>query len=153
MTIFLTVLHVMVSIVLIVVVLLQHGKGADIGAVFGGGASSTVFGSRGAGNFLTKLTTGSALVFMVTSLSLAYLSNASRTRGIFEDRPATTAPAPAQGGEAPAAEAPTGGFEEVKPAEPAKPEAAAQAKPEAAAPSEKPADAASEKAPEPAKKP
>src|SRR6185295_13037086 len=125
MTIFLTVLHVMVSIVLIVVVLLQHGKGADIGAVFGGGASSTVFGSRGAGNFLTKLTTGSALVFMVTSLSLAYL-NKSGSHDIFEDQPApaANAPAPEAAGEAPAAaEAPAGGFEEVKPAEPAKPEA------------------------------
>src|SRR6185295_12341235 len=120
MTIFLTVLHVMVSIVLIVVVLLQHGKGADIGAVFGGGASSTVFGSRGAGNFLTKLTTGSALVFMVTSLSLAYLSEKGGARDIFQNQPATTAPAPA----APAANdeakpagepAPAGGFEEVKP--------------------------------------
>jgi preprotein translocase subunit SecG len=128
-TIFLTVLHVMVSIVLIVVVLLQHGKGADIGAVFGGGASSTVFGSRGAGNFLTKLTTGSALVFMVTSLSLAYLSNAGGSRGIFEDQPAPAATAPAPG-EAPAEPAaPGGGFEEVKPAEPAKPEAAAPAEP------------------------
>jgi preprotein translocase subunit SecG len=129
-TIFLTVLHVMVSIVLIVVVLLQHGKGADIGAVFGGGASSTVFGSRGAGNFLTKLTTGSALVFMVTSLSLAYLSNSGGTRGIFEDQPAPAATAPAPAGEAPAApEAPNGGFEEVKPAEPAKPEASAPVEP------------------------
>jgi preprotein translocase subunit SecG len=64
MTIFLTVLHVMVCLVLIVVVLLQRGKGAEIGAVFGGGAGSTVFGSRGAGNFLTKLTTGAAIVFM-----------------------------------------------------------------------------------------
>ena len=145
MTIFLTVLHVMVSIVLIVVVLLQHGKGADIGAVFGGGASSTVFGSRGAGNFLTKLTTGSALVFMVTSLSLAYLSNTAGTRGLFEDQPAApAAAAPAPAGEAPAApEAPNGGFEEVKPAEPAKPEASA--KPEAPAPAAP--------APEGAKKP
>jgi preprotein translocase subunit SecG len=157
-TIFLTVLHVMVSVVLIVVVLLQHGKGADIGAVFGGGASSTVFGSRGAGNFLTKLTTGSAFVFMVTSLSLAYLSNTSGTRGIFEDQPAAPASAPAPSATAPAPEAPQGGFEEVKPAEPAKPEAAAPAKPEAsAAPApapaaEKPA-AAPEKAPEGEKKP
>jgi preprotein translocase subunit SecG len=55
----------------VVVVLLQHGKGADIGAVFGGGASTTVFGSRGAGNFLTRLTTGAALLFMVTSLVLS----------------------------------------------------------------------------------
>ncbi|RIL07871.1 MAG: preprotein translocase subunit SecG [Proteobacteria bacterium] len=130
MTLFLTVLHVMVSLVLIVVVLLQHGKGADIGAVFGGGASSTVFGSRGAGNFLTKLTTGSALLFMVTSLSLAYLSNTG-SEGLFEDQaPAATAPAPEATGEtAPAAEAPAdGGFQEVKPAEPtAQPQAAAPA--------------------------
>jgi preprotein translocase subunit SecG len=103
---------------------------ADIGAVFGGGASSTVFGSRGAGNFLTKLTTGSALVFMVTSLSLAYPLELGRhardLRG--SAAPAATAPAPA--GEAPAApEAPNGGFEEVKPAEPAKPEASAPAEP------------------------
>jgi preprotein translocase subunit SecG len=141
-TIFLTVLHVMVSVVLIVVVLLQHGKGADIGAVFGGGASSTVFGSRGAGNFLTKLTTGSALVFMVTSLSLAYLSNTGATRGIFEDQPAAPASAPAPGATAPAPAEPQGGFEEVKPAEPAKPEAAAPAKPEAsAAPAPAPAEA------------
>ena len=83
MTIFLTVLHVMVCLVLVVVVLLQHGKGADIGAVFGGGASSTVFGRRGAGNFLTKLTTASALIFMMTSLSLAYLANTSGTSDLF----------------------------------------------------------------------
>ena len=72
MTIFATVLHVMVCLILIVVVLLQRGKGAEIGAVFGGGASSTVFGSRGAGNFLTKLTSGAAVVFMLTSLYLSY---------------------------------------------------------------------------------
>ena len=72
MTIFLTVLHVMVCVILIVVVLLQRGKGAEIGAVFGGGASSTVFGSRGAGNFLTKLTSGAAVIFMLTSLILSY---------------------------------------------------------------------------------
>jgi preprotein translocase subunit SecG len=139
-TIFLTVLHVMVSLVLIVVVLLQHGKGADIGAVFGGGASSTVFGSRGAGNFLTKLTTGSALLFMVTSLSLAYLSNTAGTDGLFEDRPAAAAPAPAEAG-APAAEAPApGGFEEVKPPTPAEPEASAPSAQAPAAPVTPPAE-------------
>lgn len=144
MTIFLTVLHVMVSLVLIVVVLLQHGKGADIGAVFGGGASSTVFGSRGAGNFLTKLTTGSALLFMVTSLSLAYLSNSAGTDGLFENRPAAAAPAP----EAPAAGAPptageapaAGGFEEVKPPAPAEPEASAPSAQAPATPSAPPAE-------------
>jgi preprotein translocase subunit SecG len=72
---FLVVLHVMVCFVLILVVLLQRGKGSDMGAALGGGGGNTVFGSRGAGNFLTKLTTGSAVVFMVTSLSLAYLGH------------------------------------------------------------------------------
>jgi preprotein translocase subunit SecG len=67
------VLHFMVCFVLITVVLLQRGKGSDLGAALGGGGANTVFGSRGAGNFLTKLTTGSAIVFMLTSLSLAYL--------------------------------------------------------------------------------
>ena len=85
MTIFLTVLHVMVCLVLIVVVLLQRGKGAEIGAVFGGGAGSTVFGSRGAGNFLTKLTTGAAVVFMLTSLSLAYFATEGSESTLFEE--------------------------------------------------------------------
>ncbi len=85
MTLFLTVLHVLVCIIIIVVVLLQRGKGADIGAVFGGGGSSTVFGSRGAGNFLTKLTTGAAIVFMLTSLSLAYFAEQDTRSTLFED--------------------------------------------------------------------
>ncbi len=67
-----TILHISACIGLIAIVLLQHGKGADIGAAFGGGASNTVFGGRGAGNFLTKLTTGSVIVFMTTSLVLSY---------------------------------------------------------------------------------
>ena len=71
---FLLVLHVMVCLVLILVVLLQRGKGSDMGAALGGGGSNTVFGSRGAGNFLTKLTTGAAIGFMLTSLSLSYLT-------------------------------------------------------------------------------
>jgi preprotein translocase subunit SecG len=85
MTIFLTVLHVMVCLVLIVVVLLQRGKGAEIGAVFGGGAGSTVFGSRGAGNFLTKLTTAAAIVFMLTSLTLAYFAQEGSEGTLFEE--------------------------------------------------------------------
>jgi preprotein translocase subunit SecG len=75
MTSFLIALHVIVCFVLILVVLLQRGKGGDAGAALGGGGSNTVFGSRGAGNFLTKLTTGSAIIYMLTSLSLAYLGN------------------------------------------------------------------------------
>jgi preprotein translocase subunit SecG len=75
---FLIVLHVMVCFVLILVVLLQRGKGSDMGAALGGGGSNTVFGSRGAGNFLTKLTTAAAIGFMLTSLSLSYLSQEAK---------------------------------------------------------------------------
>jgi len=74
----------MVCIFLIAVVLLQRGKGAEIGAVFGSGASSTVFGGRGAGNFLTKLTTASAAVFMGTSLTLSYLWTVGSGDRLFE---------------------------------------------------------------------
>jgi preprotein translocase subunit SecG len=80
----LVVLHVVVCIFLIAVVLLQRGKGAEIGAVFGGGASSTVFGSRGAGNFLTKLTTASAVVFMLTSITLSYRWGRDSDERLFE---------------------------------------------------------------------
>jgi preprotein translocase subunit SecG len=66
--------HLLACLILVAVVLLQHGKGADIGSAFGGGASQTVFGSRGAGNFLTKLTAGAAVAFMLTSLTLSYFS-------------------------------------------------------------------------------
>ena len=81
----LTVLHVIACFVLIAVVLLQRGKGAEMGAVFGGGASSTVFGSRGAGNFLTKLTTGFAVIFMLTSLSLSYIGTRTSGDQLFEE--------------------------------------------------------------------
>ncbi len=80
----LSVLHVIVCFFLIAVVLLQRGKGAEMGAVFGGGASSTVFGSRGAGNFLTLLTKICAAVFMLTSLSLSYLYTEQAGEGLFE---------------------------------------------------------------------
>jgi len=73
MSVVVTVLHVIVCVFLIAVVLLQRGRGAQVGAVFGGGGGATMFGGRGAGNFLTKLTTGAAVVFMLTSLSLAYM--------------------------------------------------------------------------------
>ncbi|RUR11231.1 preprotein translocase subunit SecG [Legionella septentrionalis] len=65
--------HVVVAIVIIGLVLIQHGKGADIGAAFGSGASNTLFGSQGTGGFLFKLTGGLALTFFVTSLSLSYM--------------------------------------------------------------------------------
>lgn len=65
--------HVAIAIALVVLVLLQQGKGAEAGAAFGGGASQTVFGSQGSGNFLAKLTGVLAAVFFATSLGLAYL--------------------------------------------------------------------------------
>ncbi|KKN30351.1 hypothetical protein LCGC14_0834820, partial [marine sediment metagenome] len=66
------VVHVVIAVALVGLVLIQQGKGADAGAAFGGGgASQTVFGSQGSGNFLTRMTTLLALVFFVTSVSLA----------------------------------------------------------------------------------
>jgi preprotein translocase subunit SecG len=68
---FILIVHVIVAATVIGLVLIQHGKGADIGAAFGSGASNTVFGSQGTGNFLFKLTAILALTFFVSSLSLS----------------------------------------------------------------------------------
>ncbi len=81
MTTFLTILHICSGLSLILIVLLQTGKGATMGAAFGG-SSQTVFGSAGAGGFLGKLTTGVAILFMVTSLTLATLSSKKTTSSI-----------------------------------------------------------------------
>ena len=70
----LLVLQVIVAVGLIGLILIQHGKGADAGAAFGSGASSTVFGSQGSSNFLTKTTAILAFVFLANSLGLAYIS-------------------------------------------------------------------------------
>jgi preprotein translocase subunit SecG len=70
---FLIVVHIIVSVIMISVILLQAGKGAEIGAAFGG-SSQTIFGSRGPGTFLSRLTVAAAVIFMLTSLSLAVLS-------------------------------------------------------------------------------
>ena len=67
--------QVLLSISLIVLILMQHGKGADAGAAFGSGASATVFGARGSGNFLSRATTIIAVLFFVVCLSLAYISS------------------------------------------------------------------------------
>ena len=74
MTIALTILHVLVSLFLIAVVLLQSGKGAEMGASFGSSGSQSVFGAGGGTSFLSKLTTSAAVIFMLTSLTLAYIS-------------------------------------------------------------------------------
>ena len=79
------VLHVAVCIALIMIVLLQTGKGADMGAAFGGGASQTLFGSTGASTFLGKATTVVAVVFMITSLWLAYSSRHGTGESIMVD--------------------------------------------------------------------
>ena len=79
-----TVLHVMAAFCLILTVLLQAGKGAAMGSGLGAGSSQTMFGSSGAGNFLTKLTTGIAILFMVTSLTLATFSNNNKSRSVIQ---------------------------------------------------------------------
>jgi len=67
-------IHMLVAILIVVLVLIQRGKGADAGAGFGGGASGTVFGSRGSGSFFSRATAVLATVFFGTSLTLAYLA-------------------------------------------------------------------------------
>ncbi|MBL8382241.1 MAG: preprotein translocase subunit SecG [Burkholderiales bacterium] len=67
-------LHVVAAIGVIVLVLLQHGKGADMGAAFGGGSAGSLFGATGSANFLSRLTAVLATVFFLTSLSMAYLA-------------------------------------------------------------------------------
>jgi preprotein translocase subunit SecG len=73
MLIAIAIIHLLASIAMILVVLLQTGRGSEIGAAFGGGASNTLFGSSGTSGFMTKMTTGVVVVFMVTSLLLAYI--------------------------------------------------------------------------------
>lgn len=71
------VLHVLVAIAIISLVLLQHGRGADVGAAFGSGSSNTMFGSVGALPFLLKLTAICAVVFFATSITLSYMASAN----------------------------------------------------------------------------
>ena len=73
MIIFLTIIHVIVSVFMIAVILLQQGKSADLAGAFGGQGSHTAFGPRGAANLLTRMTTWAAIIFTVTSISLFVL--------------------------------------------------------------------------------
>lgn len=91
---FLSVLHVIVGLFLILVVLLQAGKGAAMGASLGSAGSQAMFGSSGAGNFLTKLTTGAAIIFMLTSLSLAVVSSKKDQDSVIQEMETTTEQAP-----------------------------------------------------------
>lgn len=100
-------LHVLVAVALIAVVLLQSGKGADIGAAFGGGSSQTVFGGRGAATLLHKVTTGAAILFMLTSLSLAMYKGEQRA-SVIREEPAAPASTPSPAAPPAAAPAPAG---------------------------------------------
>ena len=91
------VIHILVCITLIGVVLLQQGKGADVGAVFGG-SSQTLFGASGAGNLLTKVTGVCAAIFFATSLILAYSSSHRATGSIFEGSHLPAGAIPAKAG-------------------------------------------------------
>ncbi len=115
MSIILIIMHVIVSIALIMIVLLQTGKGADMGAAFGGGSSQTLFGSTGASTFLSKATTVAAVVFMLTSLSLAYMSTHKTGESIMTDKKAPIE-------------------QQAAPAAPAAPEKSSKPKPETSQP-------------------
>lgn len=117
----LVIVHIVACLSLILVVLLQVGKGQSIGAAFGGGGSSqTLFGSRGPATFLSHLTTGAAAVFMVTSLLLAYMSmNVGQGSAITDKAPpAVTEPAPttSPAGPSPTESAPPAGESAPAPA-------------------------------------
>jgi preprotein translocase subunit SecG len=119
------IIHVVVSLALICIVLLQHGKGAGIGAAFGG-SSQTVFGSTGAAPFLAKLTAAAAILFMLTSLGLTFLGRqqeASVMRGAGKPPATQSAPAVPSKQAAPAippAAAPASPGEKAPPAGPGK---------------------------------
>lgn len=91
--------HVLICIMLVVLVLLQQGKGAEMGAGFGSGASNTVFGSQGATPFLIKVTLGLAAFFFITSLTLNYLTakrvKSAQTSAVPTDIPVSTSQQPA----------------------------------------------------------
>ncbi len=87
-------IHTLIALVLIVLILVQRGKGAEIGAAFGSGASQTVFGARGAASFLTRTTAILATCFFATSLGLAYLyGEVSERRSVTEAVPENVVPA------------------------------------------------------------
>ncbi len=94
MTTLLLIAHILVSLFLIAIVLLQHGKGADIGATFGG-SSQSVFGTEGPVPLLNKITTFAAIVFMGTSISLAYISANKGSGTVMEDIPKQQSSVPA----------------------------------------------------------
>ncbi len=106
------VFHVLVALAVIGLVLLQHGKGADMGSGFGGGSSGSLFGASGSANFLSRATAVLATVFFLTSLGLAYLAThkPKATGGVMDAvKTESAAPAAAKKADVPAGEAATGG--------------------------------------------
>ncbi len=115
------VLHLIVCLFLIFIILIQSSKGAEMGAAFGG-SSQTLFGGAGPAGFMAKLTTTAAIGFMLTSLTLAYMSSTNRTSGI--EIPATQTPVQAPGEAIPGAVIPEATGPEAVTPEAAAPEAA-----------------------------
>ena len=115
MEIALIVLHVIVCFILIMVVLLQSGKAADLAGAFGGGGSQTALGSRGAATVLTKATTIAAILFMMTSLALALLGSRRGAGSVLDEAAPSTQAAPAS--PTPQAEAPADAGAAPQPAE------------------------------------
>jgi preprotein translocase subunit SecG len=105
------VIQVLSALTIIGLVLLQHGKGADMGAAFGSGASGSLFGATGSSNFLSKSTGLAAAIFFGATLALAFIGNrpASVTGGVMDNLPSNTAPAAAPAAPAPAPAAPAQG--------------------------------------------
>ena len=103
---FLLTVHMIVAIVLIALILIQRGKGADIGAAFGSGASQTVFGSRGSASFLTRTTAVLATVFFLSSLALSYMYNQHSERTSVTDVAAPQTETQTQTTETPATKTP-----------------------------------------------
>lgn len=100
MTVLIVIIHVVVSLFLIGVVLIQSGKGAEMGASFGSASSQTIFGSRGPGSFLGKLTTIAAIIFILTSFSLAFFGRKGGVASsVIPAQTQTEVPAPAKSGE------------------------------------------------------
>lgn len=97
------ILHVLTALTVIGLVLLQHGKGADMGAAFGSGASGSLFGSSGSANFLSRTTAALAAVFFVTSLTLTYISgHKTESKGVMAVPTAPAQPAAPTPSETPA---------------------------------------------------
>src|SRR5438045_6345363 len=124
-------IQILAALVMIGLVLVQHGKGADMGASFGSGASGSLFGATGSANFLSRSTAVCAAVFFVCTLALAYMSN-DRSRPAVStsvlDRPTIVAPAASGAAQIPTGSAP-GASAAVAPALPAAPASGAAAIP------------------------